>query len=232
MKKSRIIVAITALVSATLIAGVAATVAWYDTSNRLQVNSVDISFRGQKDLKIGLTPDDLKEEITDFEGNLEYVPVSSMYSSSWLNEKADKPSFRKAYRYYNTNDASTFKESVVATEGYFQQEFYLYSTSDVYASIAPDSLIKPNEEANFEIARAKYPISEYKRDLYIEKLNNSVKSLRMSVLVPNSEDYSYTIIDPFKGDSETYLCGKLDIDTDGYYEYGKIDGSTKEVVFG
>ncbi len=231
MNKSRLIIASLTIASATLVASFATTLAWYERSNRLQVSNINITFKGEKDLLIGLNENDLKEEINDFEDNQDYLPVSSMYSTSWLNEKSDTPLFRKAYRYVNSNEETTYKESTVATSGYFQHEFYLYSNSNVYVSLAADSLFQTNETKNLARANSLYGNNLEKRDEYLAKLNNSIKSLRISILVPEIENYSYTIIDPLKSE-ETYLCGKLDIDRDGYYEYGKVDGSTKEIVFG
>ena len=232
MRRDRIIIGSLFTISATLIASFATTLAWYERANRLQVTNIDISFRGEKDLLISSTPSDFKERIDDYDFDFEYTPVSSMFSSKRIENKSPLPEFRNSYEEIKITDEATYTESSLATEGYFQTELYLYSTSNVYASLAPETLFKADEERNIEKTNAVAFDTEEEKAEYLQKLNKVTDALRVSILDPDEESYSYTIIDPKKGDEETYFCGKLDLDKDGYYDFAKIDGESKEIVYG
>lgn len=232
MRKDRVIIAALGVISVTLVASFATTLAWYERANRLQVSYVDISFRGEKDLLISTTPSDFKESIDEFDVNIDYTPVSSMYSSSWLERKLTTPEFRSPYEEVKITDEESYTISTLATKGYFQKELYLYSTSNIYASIAPETSFRADEEENARKVDALGITDEEEKSQYLAKLNKICDSLRVSILDPDEESYSYTIIDPRKGDEETYFCGKLDLDKDGYYDFAKINGESKEIVYG
>ncbi|MBQ9266610.1 MAG: hypothetical protein IJ186_06120 [Bacilli bacterium] len=233
MRKDKLIIGTLFTISATLVISFATTVAWYERSNRLQVTNIEISFRGEKDLLISSTPDNFRESINDFDYDFEYKPVSSMFSSSWLESKETMPKFRNSYEDVKITEEESYTQSSLASEGYFQTELYLYSSSNIYASIAPETSFVPDEERNR--AKADQIYSEnlgYTKEELVEKLNKVTDALRVSILDPDEESYSYTIIDPKKKDEETYFCGKLDLDKDGYYDFAKIDGTTKEIIYG
>ena len=50
-------------------------------------------------------------------------------------------------------------------------------------------------------------------------MNSIANSLRISILVPDENYYSYFIIDPKKDDEKIYFVGRLDNNADGYYDF-------------
>ncbi len=230
MDKKRLVIGGFGLLSALGVCSVSMSLAWYASGTRLLVSGVDVTFVGAKEIKIGVKEDgEFKESLSDELNQIEnYYPVSSMFSSSWLGNKKTTPEFRDSYKGVVPADKSTYQESTLATGGYFQQEFYLYSEHKLWVTIDKDMVsFTPNEEKNKE--KAKHYADLYSQDEseILEDLNNVTKSLRFSLLNPDEDEYSYHIIDPYKS-SDTYLCGTLDNSQDGYYD--SIGG--QEIVYG
>ena len=230
MERKRLVVGAFGLLCALGVSSISMSLAWYASGTRLLVSGMDVRFIGSKEIKIGISPDgEFKESLGEELNQIDnYYPVSSMYSSLWLNDKGTTPKFRNSYRSVDPNIKSTYQESTEATGGYFQQELYLYSESRVWITIDKDLIsFTPDVEKNKEKAEKLVYSSSDPYEQILEDLNHVTDSLRFSILNPNDDEYGYYIIDPYKQE-DTYLCGTLDNTQDGYYD--NIDGH--EIVFG
>lgn len=235
MKKSRVIIASFVGIISLIGASIGVTVAWYNSSNNLFLNTVNITFTGEKDLFIGLNEDERKENLQEelgLGGNFE--PVSSMYSSSWLINHEALPKFCSSYDIVSINDESTYRKTSNAETGFFQKEVYLYSSDTLTVTLDPEKTIfTPAEEINEKTAKAMVNVNnELDYNKTLKGLNNLVKALRFSILIPDEENYRYYIIDPYKEDV-TYYAGRLDVNNDGYYNsYITSEGDRYEFLFG
>ena len=217
------------------------TLAWYASSDRLSVSTFDVSIKGGHNLLISTASDRSsfkeslkKEDLNDVEL---FVPASSMHKNIWMDQKSDTPIFYDN-SFYNV-PATGIPQLKPVTRGYFQQSIYLLCdfTYNITIDVEETSFLV-NEEANQKRAEELY---EDNQELSVEEyktyLDNLVKSIRMSILVPDEENYAYFIIDPYKEENKvTRLAGRLDNDNDGYYdtyEYLK-DGviEQKETMYG
>lgn len=195
----------------------------------------------------------------------DFKPISSMYSFkenwhaddttySWMERKESTPVFADSY---STCSTKVPFQPLKATSGYFSQELYFLSNDDCYVTLDPtacyfngyiatssgmelvNSQVKDAiHQQNLKAAKKLYEKTE---DNDVEKwatnMDDLIKSLRISILVPDEEDYQYTIIDPFKekdedgNDVDTYFGGRLNSDTDDYFDYYIDDDDTKKEVF-
>lgn len=236
MNKRNLIIGSLIAINATIVTSIALSVAWYNSGAILTIDNINVTFAGEKEIFIGLKQDgefvsSLDDELDQIEN---YYPVSSMFSSPWLNSKSDTPEFRSTYQGVTHYDSSTYQESKRATSGYYQQRLYLYSETPVYVTLDKEKTIaSPNVEKNNEKASSlQKEFKDLSLDEIKENLNNVHKSLRISILNPKEDEYDYDIIDPFKED-ETLLCGVLDHNNDGYYDYYADDvGNQYELVYG
>ena len=244
--KKRLAAAGIALIGVMLASHVAFTVAWYNGSSQLAVNSFDIAIKDKnihisldnENFKDELDKDDIKDAIPD-----KYRPVSSAFSSKWLDQKADTPQFVGGYTRPFGQKMNSIDDVKIMDkgEGFFQQ--VLYIKSDAYAKITLDpkqTYINANRYGNELIAdkvrNKMYPNLSHEE--MVEQLNRIEDSLRFSILVLNDsdkeetgEDYQYAIIDPHKRENEvTKLGGILDADGDGFYDY--VEDDNKEVIYG
>ncbi len=238
MKKRIVIASGIALCTIALAATVISTVAWFDGSSALQVSNFNIQL-ASKELKISTDNENFKEALNkeDLTQVDRFIPVSSMFSSSWIDAKNEKPVFRKGYTGDTPEKIAYVSESEYATaeKGFFSQTLYLKSDSTAYVSVDPEKIkVMPDVPANEEVATKiadKYP--EMNHEDIVNNLNKVQDSLRISLLVLDDEeeheldDYAYYIIDPHKN-GETYLGSILDNDLDGYYDYY----GDKEVFYG
>ena len=241
MKKSKAILSLMIGTIALSVLSLSFSLAWYASSDRLLVNTIDIDLRGEAHLLISTSPEKetFKESLETEELNSvkEFIPTSSMYQSRWMNNKSDTPVF------YDTSSDIALEgipKLQTTSSGFYQQKIYLLSDINYYATLSGvDSLFKSDETANS--LRAQALTSEIK-DLTEEeietKLNNLVNSLRVSILVPDEEYYRYYIVDPTKKENEiTYYAGLLDNNADGYYDtYSERDENDnlveKEIIYG
>ena len=230
MNRRRLVIGGFGLLCALGVSSISMSLAWYASGTHLLVSGMDITFVGSKDIKIGISPsgefkESLGEELNQIDN---YYPVSSMFSNKWLDNKGTTPKFRNSYRSVDPNIKSTYQESTEATGGYFQQELYLYSEFNVWVTIDKEMIsFTPDEVKNKQRAEHLADDSSDKYEEILGDLNNVTKSLRLSILNPQEDEYSYYIVDPYKQE-ETYLCGTLDNTQDGYYD--NIDG--QEIVYG
>lgn len=249
IRANRLVAAGIGLISATLIASISISFAWYASGDILGVNPIVISFVGDKKIYASLVPENEQEEI-DYQTNLIfndevddkiYYPVSSMYSKEWLDNLATKPVFRTGYKNISIEDVDSFTKGEAITideDGYFSKELYLYSEYNVVVTLdAEKTAFLPDEKANKKTAEILGKNQE-EIDLIYEDLNNVTKSLRMSVLIPDMEhedrnQYQYYIVDPYK-EEETYLCGPLNNHDpiNEYYERYYQDDGDYEYYFG
>ena len=217
------------------------TLAWYASSDRLSVSTFDVSIKGGHNLLIstvnekGTFKESLKkEELKDVEL---FVPASSMHKNLWMDEKGDTPYFYDN-SFYNV-PATGIPQIKKVERGYYQQKIYLLSDFSYFITIdTEETSFLNNEEANQKRAEELHKddpsltVEEYKG-----YLDNLVKSIRLSILVPDENNYAYYIIDPYKEEGQrTKFAGRLDNDNDGYYdtyEYLK-DGAIveKETLYG
>ena len=239
MKKSRLIIALITGTIALSVLSLSLSLAWYASSDRLTINTIDLNIRTDPDvdLLISTSPelDTFKESLSQEDLNevKEFIPTSSMNQDTWMNDKSDTPLF------YDTSSdiAPGGKPEVrVSDQGYYQQKLYLLSNINYYVTIDTEqSFLKSDETANSLRAQAlASDIKELSTEQIEEKLNKLENCLRMSILVTNPDYYRYYIIDPHKGNEETYYAGRLDNNGDGYYDtYPEAtDAPEKEIIYG
>ena len=249
MKKDRLIIASFGLISATLIASISMSFAWYASGELLGVNPIVISFVGDKEIFAALPPENPEDEI-DYQTTLKfndevddkvYRPVSSMFSQEWLDIFASKPVFRTGYSQVTHDNVDSYTRGMAITldeDGYFSKELYLYSKYNVIVTLdAAETSFLPDKKANENTAKSLSNDADEIASI-TEDLNNVTKSLRMSLLIPdeeheNREQYKYYIVDPHK-EEVTYLCGPLNTnDPIGeYYDCYYTETDTYEYYFG
>ena len=244
MRRDRLIIASLGMITATTVASIAMTVAWYASGNLLGIDQIEITFRGEKNIVAGFDPDDIesfKDTIifNDEVKDKNYHPVSSMFSGEWLDAQLDHPVFRADYTSVDHHDVNSYTKSIALDneDGYFSKEIYLYCDSNVIITLdGKGTSFYADSNANAvkanELGANEEEIAAIKEDL-----DNVVNSLRFSVLIPkeNQEDeYAYYIVDPNKKE-DTYLCGSLNLfseDVSEYYHTFYKDGEEFETFFG
>ena len=244
MKIKRLVVGLFIAIISVLVTSVSVSLAWYASGTSLNINNIGISLSSDPSLKIGLKDtnsiikyysDEIPE--TAFLDKTEiFIPVSSMYSSFFIKEKSDFPQFREKYSSGTLNEESSYKESKLATKGFYSTEIYLLSDQSVYVTLDKNgTTFTGNEEVNK--VKALDLQSRLFKDLTIDEivknLNNVKYSLRYSLLDSDNDNYSYRIIDPYK-ENDTYLCGNLDVNADSFYDssYNVNSGYDEELVYG
>ncbi len=240
MKLSKITLAALLGIIALNVTTVSMSIAWYASSANVTIDAIELEIDGERDLKIATKVDGDYVDHLD-EANLNpvtyYAPVTSAHSSTWMNQKATSPTF------YDDSKTSYSTEVVQeAKDGYFSQTFYLESDDDIYVTIDPSATyINANEEYNKEYVKELYKeiqagndeaLKQYSEEELLTRLNKLVKAMRFSVLIPDSNNYSYAIIDPNK-EGATKLGGVLDNNIDHYYDYYLAsDNNHYEIVYG
>lgn len=217
------------------------TLSFYTSGQDLGFTDLNVSLASDPKLEIGIKNE--SEKIIYYENEVpssalsnyivnEFTPVSSMYSNLFLENKSEFPVFRDRYEGVTNLDPSSYKESKVASSGYFSIELYLRSDYDIYVTLSEESYIKEDEETNESKAKnLLYRYSGYTESEIFNNLNNIKKSMRIGLY--DSLNAKNTIIDPFK-DSLTPLFGILDVDNDRYYDsfIDKNDFKVKELLYG
>ena len=128
MNKKRIIVSAMVGTIALSALSLSISLAWYASSARLQVESIDISIKGDAHLLVSTSEerDSFKESLTKEDLNAvdKFIPISSMYRNTWMEEKKELPVF------YDTSSpvvpSSGVPNLTVADYGYFQQKLYFH----------------------------------------------------------------------------------------------------------
>ena len=217
------------------------TLAWYASSDRVNVGAFEVKINGNHNLlistvnEIGTFKESLsKEDLNDVEL---FVPVSTMHKNLWMDEKSDTPLFYDT-SFYNV-PATGVPQIKTVERGFYQQKIYLLSDFSYNITLDVDeTTFSFDKDANQKRAEQ---LHEENDELSVEEykayLDNLVNCVRLSILVPDEENYSYFIVDPYKEENQvTYYGGRLDNDNDGYYDtYEYLDGSNiveKETVYG
>ena len=232
--KNKLIIALYIGLISLSVASVSLSIAWYATARTLYINSIDISIDAERDLKIAKEKDgDYVDHIYDTadEATGAFMPLTCAYSSSWMAEEKDMPIFYDESK-FSENEDDDLKS--VANNGYYSKKFYLKSDDNVYVTIDPKAtFIKPKHEENAAYAVElwkKYQAlqEEFYKDLseeqITERLDRVVEAMRYSILIKDVNEYSYTIIDPYKTEDTVY-GGILDNSIDRYYDHYKVNGS-------
>ena len=208
--------------------------AWYASSARVDISGVDMYVRTERDLRLSTSIDgEFKNELTYKELGETGVfdPCSSMYKSTWMDQKKDTPEF---YRYdMPLIDAEGKPRHNKANSGLFSRELFLKVDDDAFITIDPNMWVVKENESKNEI-RAKeiaYQYPNLSNEEIMERLNSLKKCMRISILIPDEDDYQYYIIDPYK-DGDTLLGGRLDLEKTGYYSHYTAQQGTYETIFG
>ena len=246
--KRRIIITVIPSTVALLALSLSITFAWYASSDRLTVDSFEVKLKCDNNLLLSTSDDPSTFKSTlekeELKGVDLFVPVSSMHKDEWMDKHSDTPKFYDN-SFYNV-PATGIPQLKEVTRGFYQQTIYLMSNFTYYASISAnvnelgiaDTYFESDDDLNYQRAQKLYEENDkYTVSEYVEKLNNLKYCLRMSILIPDEENYAYYIIDPYKKEGEVInFAGRLDNDNDGYYdtyeylEDGKI--CKKETVYG
>lgn len=178
MKMRKVVIStFVALISlATL--SLSASVAWFASSSRAYVDSIDIQMKATRDLRISTTPDvGVPEEYTvneltsdDLIETRLFAPVSSMFQSKWFNPTASEENRVDEPKFYDYLTPLTIDEKPREEEvsnkvyndnhelqnyqnRYYSQDLYFICDDDVTVSIDPETtFIKANEEENKKTA--------------------------------------------------------------------------------
>ena len=235
MNKKRTII-LASLLAVVAISSVSLTLAWYANSDNLNINTIEVQIEGDRELLISTSGEEgtFKEELSydELQQVPVFVPTSTMYSSEWLKTKREKPIFYDASNSLVSTDGIPFLREM--DFGFYSQELYLYSDDDVYVTV--DALnTSIAENALFNNAYAQEIKNDYP-DLTVEeivdRLNNIVKSMRYSILIPDEECYQYVIIDPNHNEEEVYMGGILDNNISRCYDSYFKNNNLFEVIYG
>lgn len=243
MKRSKLVLSFYIGMIALSVSTLSMSIAWYASNDRARVESILITVDGDRDILIstqrdgeykeGLTKDDL-QDVGDF------IPLTGAHSASWKESKSDSPIF------YDETNHSLYEFAPLVTassRGYFSQKLYIKTDDDLWVTIDPSkTYINANEEYNKQYAAILHGLYQEGNDEFLkqlsvedieERLNKLVNAMRYSILVTDSVDYSYTIVDPNK-EGETLYGGLLDNDIDRYYDYfiRESDGQSYERLYG
>ena len=236
MERKPLVLAMLIGLTAMTAASFSTSLAWYISSTRLNVEGLDVTLRGDRNLRIStqkeegyvekLGTSDLLPIIGDFS------PVSTMFESRWKNG-TNQPEFYEYRGYYTPSTGIPYAPEKI-TSGFFTQTLYLKADDDVYVTLDPDFLYaRAYEAANREKAKALAGTHLYKNfteDEIFERLNGIAKSMRFSFYF--QEEDRYFIVDPNK-EGTTYYGGILDTFRDGVFDtFTNPQGNMYEVVYG
>ena len=238
--------------------GLSLSLAWYNTSENLYVDTVVINVLGEENITIsnsgleGTFTDSLKFRQNEDKNTLVdaglFTPVSSMFKSNWLEDDLKT----EPEMYFYTNSAVNINKAPtpdVAEWGYYHQHLWLYSTSNVVVTISMD-------ENEFELSEIESTNRVYAEKLYaqlhvrqeyeekhpgwtkeqviediMEGLANMKKCMRLGLF--DISNRNFFIFDPYK-DGDTLLGGRADLFLNRYYDsYRDIDDHEYyETIFG
>lgn len=218
--------------------------AWYASSNFLQVSPVDIKIQSDRLLMLSTTPnkEDFKESLSLEDGDLAFngpfTPVSSIRSEDWISTRADTPKFYDCSNPWNLSTNPAMDEIGPNESYYYSQELYLYADDSVYVTIDTEkSFIDTDDVANSQYAqhlKNSNPDLNLTTDEIKEKLDLLTKAMRFSILVTGDDYYKYYVIDPNKAenDEEVLFGGVLDNSNTEYYDTYRDGEEFYETVYG
>jgi len=203
---------------------VTSTVAWFDISNNLIVNNLELGFSDDKGVQVSFSADGKKYSLADptvlekevgYESSKPLIPVTSAYQSDWLNDKAVFGETMPVLHLGPVDGNSVTKS------GYLQFPVYFTSAQDGYIYLDSATILKANDEENAKSAK-KFHLSE-------SDLKNIEKCARVSFY---SQDFGFQIFEPnVNTPSKTLFGGRLDINPfDGFYDYNA--SAKREIMYG
>ncbi len=239
MNKRKLVISLILGTIALSVIGLSASLAWYASSDRLLVNTIDLDLRTDESvgLYISTRPEEeyFKESLDKSELNevKEFIPASSMFHDKWVNEKKDVPEFYE-FTEHDTSGEPQFKPK---SDGFFQQKLYLLNNINYYVTLdAEQTFITSDKTANNLRAQALVgKVGSLTVDEIEEKLNKLENSMRFSILVNTPNYYQYYIVDPNKDENKvTYYAGRLDVDGDTYFDTYQLseEEPKREIVYG
>ena len=132
MKKNKLTLIFLIGIIALTTVSIASSVAWYATSTNSTIDAIDVTIDCDRQLYISTDKEahNEKTEISYVELNPTtiFIPVTSAYRSTWMNEKKEAPIFYDDSVSYPGIGEQAPK---AVTEGYFSQDIYLFSDDDV-----------------------------------------------------------------------------------------------------
>lgn len=216
--------------------GASFSLAWYNSATNLRITTIDITLDTERDLKISTAADG--EFVSDLHQNNfpdvgKFTPVSTNFSSTWIERGDDRPTFYDMS--YISNGNAEISGKNLAERGYFCQDIYLEADDDVYVGVdvsADATYFKSNLEKNANEASILYAREgKYTQEEYERRLNEVQYSGRIALLDPHNSNFM--ILDPYKGEDPIYFGGPLDNDKDGFYDnFYSLDRENKEVFYG
>jgi hypothetical protein len=217
------------------------TVAWFTSSNYLELANFKITMGEAEQVEIGLVvPADnpglgepgsivYYDTVTDeilldhgyYRPGMSLKAVSSMFQSRWLDQDTDlsDPDLYPVLRsHYVSTQSRT--DSVVATDNFYQFEFFIRANVRIDLYLDEATYLVANETKNQQVA--------YNNNLDVAELNQVADAMRVSFLTPEQ----FAIWEPNTDVvGTTEFGGRLDVyDFDNYFDY---DRDTKlEYMFG
>lgn len=244
MDKRRIIISSMVGTVALLALSLSISLAWYASGDRLNVDTIEVNIATDKNLKISKSTeiDTFVDGISESSSSANFLfsPVSAMYRSAWVNEKAPTPIFYDSSNYLVPSSGELEPEPT--KRGFYQERFYLLTDLEYYVGLdVNQSVFEMDEDATKKYATKLY--NEYddwgiSYEDMLASLNKLINSLRISILVPDKDCYAYYIIDPTRANDEPKVVygGRLDNSRDGYYDTYEVlnEGKyeEKEVIYG
>ena len=234
MNKRRLVISLILGTVALSVISLSASLAWYASSDRLLINTIDLDLRTDESVGLYISTkidkDSFKDRLktADLNKVKEFAPTSSMFHDNWINTKNDVPEFYGLTEHDIYGIPDFAKPS---SEGFYQQKLYLLNNIDYYVTLdAEQTFITSDKTANNLRAQAlASDVPEFTTDEIEEKLNKLENSMRFSILVNTPDFYRYYIIDPNKDENKvTYYAGRLDVNADDYYD--TFNG--KEILYG
>lgn len=234
MNKRKLVISLVLGTVALSVISLSASLAWYASSDRLQVNSIDLDLRTDESvgLYIGTSTNEeaFKEKLSNEDLNKvkQFAPTSSMFHNHWLDAKKDMPEF------YNLTEHDIYGVpdfNKPSSNGFYQQKLYLLNNIDYYVTLDTEqTFITSDKTSNHLRAQALVgKVGELTVDEIEEKLNKLENSMRFSILVNTPNFYQYYIIDPNKDENKvTYYAGRLDVNADEYYD----TFNDREILYG
>ncbi len=234
MNKRKLVISLILGTVALSVISLSASLAWYASSDRLQVNTIDLDLRTDESvgLYIGTSTNEeaFKEKLSNEDLNKvkQFAPTSSMFHNHWLDAKKDMPEF------YNLTEHDIYGVpdfNKPSSEGFYQQKLYLLNNIDYYVTLDTEqTFITSDKTSNHLRAQALVgKVGELTVDEIEEKLNKLENSMRFSILVNTPNFYQYYIIDPNKDENKvTYYAGRLDVNADEYYD----TFNDREILYG
>ena len=237
-KRNLLLIGYLSLITLT-VASISVSAAWFVAAANVHVESVKVQARTERSLQISTS-----DELSTFKDSISYSelkdsglfqPVTSMYSDvNFINDKGSAPVFLSSYNVLTPTTGVPYTPDV-ASKGYFSETFYLYADDDLYVTLDPSATkFEADHENNLALAKQKTG-SDEEAEKMASQMDHLINALRISILDPDEDSYSYTILDPYKDSStvETTYGGRLDLTKSGFYNYYvAANGEKYETIYG